>query len=80
MNEYELDENSDVSQPGPSEEYSEDDYSLDSRIASQNRYCGRWATEKWLLRVYLRRCCRFLMSRLSPVKPVDSRSNDELPF
>jgi hypothetical protein len=41
MNEFELDENSDVAQSCPSDEYSEDDYSLDSRIASQNQYCGR---------------------------------------
>jgi len=43
MNEYELDENSDMSQPCPRDEYSEDDgFSLDSRIASQNLYYGRW--------------------------------------
>jgi hypothetical protein len=79
MNEYELDENSDVSQACPSDEHS-DDGSLDSRIASQNQYYGRWAAEKWLLRVYLRRFCRFLLSRFRPVKPVNSASDDEPPF
>ena len=80
MHEYELDENSDASQPCPSDEYSEDDFSLDSRIASQKQFYGRWAAEKWLLRVYLRRCCRFLLSRFRPVKPVNSASDDEPPF
>ena len=80
LNEYELDENSDVLQACPSDEYSEDDYSLDSRIASQNQYYGRWATEKWLLRVYLRRCRRFLLSSFRPVKPAESSCDDELPF
>jgi hypothetical protein len=80
MNEYELDEDSDASQPCPSEEYSENDFSLDSRIAAQNQYWGRWAAEKWLLGVYLRRCCRFLQSNFRPVKPVNSTSDDELPF
>ena len=79
MKEDELDENSDVSQPCPSDEHSDDD-SLDSRIASQNQYYGRWAAEKWLLRVYLRRCCRFLLSRVRLVKPVNGTSDDELPF
>ena len=80
MNEHELDENFDVSQRCRGDEYSEDDNSLDFMIASQNQYYGRWAAEKWLLRVYLRRCCRFLLSRLRPVKPVNSTSGDELPF
>jgi len=80
MNEYELDENSDESQLCLSDDYSDDDYSLECRIASQNQYYGRWAAEKWLLRVYLRRCCRFLRSRFSPAKPVNSISDDELPF
>ena len=79
MKEDELDENSDVSQPCPSDEHSDDD-SLDSRIASQNQYYGRWAAEKWLLRVYLRRCCRFLRSKFSPAKQVNSTPDDELPF
>jgi hypothetical protein len=79
MKEYELDENSDVSQPCPSNEHS-DDHSLDSRIASQNQYYGRWAAEKWLLRVYLRRCCRFLRSKFRPAKQVNSTSDVELPF
>jgi hypothetical protein len=80
MNEYDLDESSEVSQPCPSDEYSDDDYSLDSRIASQNQYYGPWAAEKWLLRVYLRRCCRFLRSKFRPAKQVNSASDDELPF
>jgi hypothetical protein len=80
MNEYELDENSDESQLCLSDDCSDDDYSLESRIASQNQYYGRWAAEKWLLRVYLRRCCRFLRSKFRPVKPVNSTSDDELPF
>jgi len=80
MNEYDLDESAEVSQPCPSDEYSDDDYSLDSRIASQNQHYGRWAAEKWLLRVYLRRCCRFLVSRFRSVKPVNRTSDDELPF
>jgi hypothetical protein len=80
MNEYELDENSDASQACPSDEYSDDDDSLDSKIASQNHYYGRWAAEKWLLRVYLRRCCRFLLTRVRPVKSVNSTSDDEPPF
>lgn len=79
MNQYELDENPDVSQPCPSDEYSDDD-SLDSRIASQNQYYGRWAIEKWLLRVYVRRCCRFLRSKFRQAKQVDSTSDDGLPF
>ena len=79
MKEYELDENSEVSQPYPSDEHSDDD-SLDFRIASQNQYYGRWAAEKWLLRVYLRRCCRFLRSKFSPAKQVNSTPDDELPF
>ena len=80
MNEYELDENSDESQLCLSDDCSDDDYSLESRIASQNQYYGRWAAEKWLLGVYLRRCCRFLRSKFRPVKPVNSTSDDELPF
>ena len=80
MNEFELDENSNVAQSCPSDVYSEDDYNLDSRIASQNQYCGRWAAEKWLLRVYLRRCCRFLLSSFKQVKPTNSSCDDELPF
>ena len=80
MNEYELGENSDVSQPCPSDEHSEDDFSLDSKIASQNQYYGRGAAEKWLLRVYLRRCCRFLRSKFRPAKQVNGTSDDELPF
>jgi hypothetical protein len=80
MNEYELEENSDLSQPGPSDEYNGDDSSLDSRIASHNQYYGRWAAEKWLLRVYLRRCRRLFRSKLRPAKQVNSTSDDELPF
>jgi hypothetical protein len=79
MKEYELDENSDVSKACPSNEHSDDD-SLDSRIASQNQYYGRWAVEKWLLRVYLRRCCRFLRSKFRAAKHVNSTSDDEPPF
>jgi hypothetical protein len=52
MNQYQLDEDSDVSQSCQSDEESEDDHSLELRIASQNQYYGRWAAEKWLLRVY----------------------------
>ena len=80
MNEFESDENSNVAQSRPSDVYSEDEYSLDSRIASQNQYCRRWAAEKWLLRVYLRRCYRFLLSRFRQVKPTNSSCDDELPF
>ena len=76
MNEDELDESSDVSQPFPSDEQSDDD--LDSRIAAQNQFYGRWAVEKWLLRVYLRRCRRFLRSRFRPVKPANSTADDDL--
>jgi hypothetical protein len=79
MNEYELDENSDESQLCLSDDYSDDDYSLECRIASQNQYYGRWAAEKWLLRLYLYRCCRFLRSRFRPVKRAENAS-DELPF
>ena len=79
MNEYELDENSDESQLCLSDDYSDDDYSLEYRIASQNQYYGRWAAEKWLLRLYLYRCCRFLLSRFTTVKPV-ANTSDELPF
>src|ERR1035438_84059 len=78
MNEHEVEENSDVPQRCPSDKQS-DDYSLDSKMASQNQYYGRWAAEKWLLRVYLRRCCRFLLSRVRTVKTVDT-SGDKLPF
>jgi hypothetical protein len=79
MSEYELDENSKVSQlPCLCDEYGEDEYSMDSRIALQNQYSGLWAAEKWLLRVYLRRCCRFLLTKLRPVRPVNSNSDDEL--
>jgi hypothetical protein len=80
MNDYELDENSGLSQPRQSVEYSEDDFTLDSRIASQNQYYGCGAAEKWLFRVYLRRCCRFLLSKLGPVKPVNNTPDDDLPF
>jgi hypothetical protein len=80
MHEYEFDEDSDASQPRPSDEYSEDDFSLDSRIASQKQYYGWGAAEKWLLRVYLRRCCHFLLSRFRPNKLVNDTSDDELPF
>jgi hypothetical protein len=79
MNEYELDENSDESQLCLSDDCSDDDYSLEYRIASQNQYYGRWAVEKWLLRLYLHRCCRFLLSRFTTVKPV-ANTSDELPF
>jgi hypothetical protein len=77
---YEADENFDELRPSSSDEYSDDDYSLESRIAAQNQFYGRWAAEKWILRVYLRRCYRSLLSRVRPVKPVDSTSDDELPF
>jgi hypothetical protein len=50
MNEHEVEENSDVPQACPSDEQSDDDDSLDSKIASRNQYYGRWAAEKWLLR------------------------------
>jgi len=58
---------------------SDDDHSLDSEITSRNQYYGRWAAEKWLLRIYLRRCYRFFLSTVRPVKPVDT-SDDGLPF
>jgi hypothetical protein len=80
MKNFELEEDSQAAQSYPSDEYSEDDYSLDCRIASQNQYSGRWAAEKWLLRVYLRRCCRFLLSSFRQVKPTNSSCDDELPF
>lgn len=80
MNEYKADENSDQSRSYSSDEFSDEDYSLESKIATQNQFYGRWAAEKWLLRVYLRRCYRFLLSKVRPVKPVDSNSDDELPF
>jgi hypothetical protein len=79
MNEYELDQNSDESQPCPSDDYSDDDYNLERRIASQSQYYGRWAPEKWLLRLYLYRCCRFLRLKFRPEKPTENTS-DELPF
>jgi hypothetical protein len=78
MNEYELDENSNA-QFCPSDDNSDNNYSLECRIASQSQYYGRWAAEKWLLRLYFYRCCRFLRSRFRPEKPVDN-TPDELPF
>jgi hypothetical protein len=80
MNEHELDDRFDLSQLPPNDDYSDDDYSLDSRIAFRNQYYGRWAAEKWLLRVYLRRCHRFLLSRIRPMKLASSSFDDELPF
>jgi len=81
MNEYESYEDSDASRLCSIDGYSEDeDFSLDSRAASQDQYCGRLAAEKWLLRVYLRRCCRFLLSWFPPAKPGHSTSDDNLPF
>jgi hypothetical protein len=79
MNEHEVEENSKVPQASPGDEPSDDDHSLDSEITSQNQHYGRWAAAKWLLRIYLRRCYRSFLSRVRPVKPVDT-SNDGLPF
>jgi len=79
MNEYELVENSDKSQLCPSDDYSDDDYSLECRTDSRSQYYGRWAAEKWLLRLYLYRCCRFLRWSFRPEKPAENTS-DELPF
>jgi len=79
MNKYELVENSDESQLCPSDDYSDDDYSLEYRTYSQSQYYGRWAAEKWLLRLYLYRCCRFLLWSFRPEKPAENTSN-ELPF
>lgn len=79
MNEYELDDNSDESPLYPSYDYSDDDYSLECRISSQSQYYGPGAAEKWLLRLYLYRCCRFLGSKFRPEKPA-ANSSDELPF
>ena len=79
MDEYELDENSDEYQLCPSDDYSDSNYSLECRIASQSQYYGRWAAETWLLRLYFYRCSRFLRSRFRPEKPADNTA-DELPF
>ena len=76
MNEYEVDENSDVPHSSPSDEHSDGD--LDYRVAIQNQYCGRWAAEKWLIRVYLRRCRRFLRWRFRPGKPTNSSPDRDL--
>jgi hypothetical protein len=76
---YEIDDNPDVSLPCPSDQHSDDDHSLESRIAWQSPYYGRRAAEKWLLRLYLYRCCRFLRLKLRPEKPTENTS-DELPF
>ena len=78
MKEHELDEGPDVSPVCQPDKHSDDDYSLDCRIALQNRYYGRWAAEMWLLRVYLRRCWRFLRSRFGSVKQVEGISDNEL--
>jgi len=86
MNGHEVDENFDygiddnaVDSPlCPGDECSDDD-SMEFRIASQNQYYGRWAAEKWLLRLYLYRCYRFLRSRFRPGKLAENTS-DELPF
>jgi hypothetical protein len=86
MNEYEADENFDYeiddnaggSPPCASDEYSDDD-SVELKIDSQSQYYGRWAAEKWLVRLYFCRCRRLLLSRFRPVKPTENTS-DELPF
>lgn len=80
MNELEEDQHYDVTRLCLNDEYSDDDYNLDSRIASQDQYYGRWAAEKWLLQVYLRRCRRFLQSRIRPMEPASCSFDDELPF
>ena len=74
MNEDEVGQNFDVL---PSN-LSEDSEDLDSRIAAQKQYYRRWAAERWLLCVYLRRCHRFLRSGFRPVKPVNNSADDEL--
>jgi hypothetical protein len=79
MNEYELVENSDESQLCPSDDYSDDDYSLECRTDSQSQYYRRWAAEKWLLRLYLHRCRRFLRWSFRPEKPA-ANTSDEPPF
>jgi len=48
---YVLDEFYDETQYCQSAEYSEEYYILESRIYLQNQYYGRWAAEKWLLRL-----------------------------
>jgi hypothetical protein len=75
---YEIDDNADALPLCPSDEYRDDD-SVEFRINSQNQYHGRWAAEKWLLRLYFYRCHRFLLSRFRPLKPTETTS-DELPF
>jgi hypothetical protein len=75
MTKYELDKDADTSHPCSND----DDYILDLRIKSQNHYYGRWAAEKWLLCVYLRRCYRFLRPRFRPVDPAHDTS-DDVPF
>ena len=86
MNEYEADENFDYeiddnaggSPPCASDEYSDDD-SVELRIDSQSQYYGRWAAEKWLLRLYFFPMPPPSMSRFRPVKRTENTS-DELPF
>ena len=76
---HDFDENSDELRRCLSDDDSVDDYPLEG-ISSQNKFYGRWAAEKFLLRVYLHRCCRFLLSRFRPVKPADNTSDDKPPF
>jgi hypothetical protein len=76
---HDFDEDFDELQPCLGNDDSDDDYSLES-LSSQEQFYEQWAGEKFLLRVYLHRCCRFLLSRFRPVKPADNTSDDELPF
>jgi hypothetical protein len=75
---YEIDDNAGASPLCPSNEYSDDD-SVEFRIDSHNQYYGRWAAEKWLLRLYFFPMPPPSMSRFRPVKRTENTS-DELPF
>jgi hypothetical protein len=77
MKEDQLNGSSDSSPVCSPDEHSDDDYS-DYWIALHDRYYGRWAAERWLLRVYLRRWWRFLCSRFGSVKKVENISDKDL--
>lgn len=60
-----------------SDDYGDEDVACESD--SQNQFQGRWAAERWFLRVCFRRCQRYLASGLRPAKPTET-TTDELPF
>jgi hypothetical protein len=77
MNESELDPRS--ANCNESQSSNDDAYWLEIAIAARRKYSARWAAERWILRRYLRRFGRVLLSRFKPAKSAKSPT-DELPF